>query len=295
MKKILIKIYKFMTKIISKFKNSFTGEVYQIGAGEGGGSFDPAIVEQIYQNLRKEISEGDAVLHNQIIGVESTFHANINDVNDSLKKELLDVRGDCSTGDAQLSHKIDTERNNLQDEINLKTVALYPDNTIDEVIELIGDDTHVGKVVAVIEDGKVVEYCFDNDRYIEFHTNAEGRTKASRYREGDIKGDGTDGYDLPYLAWKSKYFTYYTMPDENVKNVFSKTVEGMTVTGSNYTINSGCSRKTVFFYKNNDAVAVIDGKEVMRINANGKLTISDGTNTASISPQQLAALVATLN
>jgi hypothetical protein len=42
-----------MTKIISQFKNSLTGEVYQIGAGEGGGATDPAIVEQIYADMRK--------------------------------------------------------------------------------------------------------------------------------------------------------------------------------------------------------------------------------------------------
>jgi hypothetical protein len=48
-----------MTKIISKFKNSLTGEVYQIGAGEntGGGTIDQAIVEQIYADLRQEIQE----------------------------------------------------------------------------------------------------------------------------------------------------------------------------------------------------------------------------------------------
>lgn len=81
MKKILIKIYKFMTKIISKFKNSFTGEVYQIGAGEGGGATDPAIVEQIYADLRKEITDGD-----------SNLHGEIEQLNTNLRNEIEGVR-----------------------------------------------------------------------------------------------------------------------------------------------------------------------------------------------------------
>lgn len=73
MKKIIIKFYKYMTKIISKFRNSFTGEEFVIaGAGEGGGSFDPAIVEQIYADLRNEIEEAKNTLQEQVGRVGSS-------------------------------------------------------------------------------------------------------------------------------------------------------------------------------------------------------------------------------
>ena len=53
---------------------------------------------------------------------------------------------------------------------------------------------------------------------------------------------------------------------------------------------------TVFYYENESAVAYVNGNEVMRITADGSLRLSDGNGfTATISPRQLAALVATIN
>lgn len=266
MKKILIKIYKFMTKIISKFKNSFTGEVYQIGAGEGGGATDPAIVEQIYADLRKEITDGDSNLH-----------------------------GEIEQSNTNLHNEIEGAKTELQEEIKRNEMPLYTDKTIEEVKELLGDNINIGKTVAVAENDRVVEYCWQPvlPESIKFYPVEMGKPViAIRSIYHDIKGE----YDRPYYAWVNSDNRYYTNSIDNV--VRKKTNAGMLEVASSYEIvkTAGFVRKTVFFYENNSAIASINGKEVMRITADGSLRLSDGNGfTATISPRQLAALVATLN
>lgn len=266
MKKILIKIYKSMTKIISKFKNSFTGEVYQIGAGEGGGATDPAIVEQIYADLRKEITDGD-----------SNLHGEIEQLNTNLRNEIEDAK------------------TNLQEEIKRNEVPLYTDKTIDEVKEMLGDDINIGKTVAVVENDRVVEYCWQpvlSESIKFYHADMGEYVTAIRSKANDIKGE----YDRAYYAWVNGDNHYYTNSLDDVVRI--KTDAGMLEVAPSYEIvkTVGFVRKTVFYYENESAVAYINGNEVMRITADGSLRLSDGNGfTATISPRQLAALVATLN
>lgn len=246
-----------MTKIISGFKNALTGEKYQIGASGGSGTTDPAIVEQIYTDLRSEIANGDA----------------------------------------NLDGKIEQLNTNLRNEIERNEIPLYTDKTIEEVTELLGDDVHVGKTVAVVENDRVVEYCWQpalSESIRFFNADLGEEVVATRSIENDIKGE----FDSTLIAWTTTVGSmYYTTPSE--KSVYIIAGGDMTIeVASSYSImkTSGFVRKTVFYYENESAVAYINGKEVMRITSDGSLRLSDGNGfTATISPRQLAALVATIN
>lgn len=277
MKKILIKIYKFMTRIISKFRNSLTGEEYQIGAGEGGGATDPAIVEQIYADLRKEITDGDSNLHGEIEQLNTNLRNEIENTKTNLQEEITDTK------------------TNLQEEIKRNEVPLYTDKTIDEVKEMLGDDINIGKTVAVVENDRVVEYCWQPvlSESIKFYHEGMGEyVIAIRSMANDIKGE----YDRVYYAWVNGDIRYYTNSSDDTVSI--KTDAGMLQVAPIYEIvkTAGFVRKTVFYYENESAVAYINGNEVMRITADGSLRLSDGNGfTATISPRQLAALVATIN
>lgn len=266
-----------MTKIISKFRNAFTGEEYQIGSGEGGGATDPAIVEQIYADLRKEITDGD-----------SNLHGEIEQLNTNLRNEIANTK-------TNLHGEIADAKTNLQEEIKRNEVPLYTDKTIDEVKEMLGDDINIGKTVAVVENDRVVEYCWQPvlSESIEFYHVGMGESViAIRSMANDIKGE----YDRTYYAWVNGDTRYYTNSLDN--KVSMKTDAGMIEVASSYEIvkTAGFVRKTVFYYENESAVAYINGNEVMCITADGSLRLSDGNDfTATISARQLAALVATIN
>lgn len=266
-----------MTKIISKFRNAFTGEEYQIGAGEGGGATDPAIVEQIYADLRKEITDGD-----------SNLHGEIEQLNTNLRNEIADTK-------TNLRNEITDTKTNLQEEIKRSEVPLYTDKTIDEVKEMLGDDINIGKTVAVVENDRVVEYCWQpvlSESIKFYHADMGEYVIAIRSMANDIKGE----YDRVYYAWVNGDNRYYTNSSDDTVSI--KTDAGMLQVAPSYEIvkTAGFVRKTVFYYENESAVAYINGNEVMRITADGSLRLSDGNGfTATISPRQLAALVATLN
>ena len=267
-----------MTKIISKFRNTFTGEEFVIaGAGEGGGSFDPAIVEQIYADLRKEITDGD-----------SNLHGEIEQLNTNLRNEIEGAK-------TNLTEEIEGAKTELQEEIKRNEMPLYTDKTIEEVKELLGDDINIGKTVAVVENDRVVEYCWQPvlSESIEFYHEGMGESViAIRSMTNDIKGE----YERAYYAWVNGDIRYYTNSLDD--GVSMKNDAGMHEVASSYEIvkTAGFVRKTVFYYENESAVAYVNGNEVMRITADGSLRLSDGNGfTATISPRQLAALVATIN
>jgi hypothetical protein len=160
---------------------------------------------------------------------------------------------------------------------------------------MLGDDINIGKTVAVVENDRVVEYCWQPvlSESIKFYNADIGEyVIAIRSMANDIKGE----YDRVYYAWVNGDNRYYTNSSDDTVSI--KTDAGMLQVAPSYEIvkTAGFVRKTVFYYENESAVAYINGNEVMRITADGSLRLSDGNGfTATISPRQLAALVATLN